>query len=73
MFNGGGLVSLAVGGASTATCGRTTPSFRLTPKSFLPKRHFKQALLSGLEWGRKVVLPTIRYKLLEAFGLARDI
>ena len=37
------------------------------------KASFQTGVIEWSRVGRKVVLPTIRYKLLEAFGLARDI
>ena len=37
------------------------------------KASFQTGVIEWFRVGRKVVLPTIRYKLLEAFGLARDI
>ena len=37
------------------------------------KASFQTGVVEWSRVGRKVVLPTIRYKLLEAFGLARDI
>ena len=44
----------------------------LTPKSFF-KASFQTGVIEWSRVGRKVVLPTIRYKLLEAFGLARHL